>query len=105
MFIITGCASVKEHESAQETEAALGSVVGAISGQEVDQDELEDLLTLATVGDIRAIRQQLDVLVQQNPDMQTFANRLTILIKEFRIDDIRELLTSLQKQEEVPKVS
>jgi CheY-like chemotaxis protein len=90
----------EEQEAPAETSEALESPLIPPS-----QDELEELLKLATVGDIRAIRQQLDLLVQHNPEMQSFANRLAELIKGFRIDEIQKLLKSLQKQEEVPKVN
>jgi CheY-like chemotaxis protein len=89
-----------EHESPAEVSEALEAPLVPPS-----QDELEALMKLATIGDIRAIRQQLDLLVQHNPEMQTFANRIVYLIKGFRIDDIRELLKSLQPQEEVHRVN
>jgi len=56
------------------------------------QEDLDKLIALARIGDIYAIRQEADALIQKNEQFIPFAEELRRLSKEFQIGKIRTLL-------------
>ncbi len=58
-----------------------------------DGDTLRELAQLARIGDLRGVTEQLQQLADQQPDYAPFAAHLQGLAKEFRLADIKRLLS------------
>lgn len=58
-----------------------------------DSATLQALAQLARIGDLRGLVEQLQQLAEAQPDYATFAAHLQGLAKEFRLADIKRLLT------------
>ncbi len=74
-------------------------VYQAISAESLtppSQEELDKLLAFAKIGDIDAIRQKADALMQKDKQLIPFAEELRRLAKEFQIGKIRILLNSFR---------
>ncbi len=63
-------------------------------------DELDVLIGLAKVGDIRALRGCAEKMERSAPELKPFALELNRLAKSFQIDAIREMLTSFERKQD-----
>ena len=57
-----------------------------------NREELKDLLHLAQIGLLRKMRQKLEELVEKDKRYTRFAHSILVLEKEYKIDEIEELL-------------
>jgi hypothetical protein len=74
-------------------EPDLGDIL--IVGREVPVDELQLLLKLAGEGDVVALRQSLQNLVETDPTHARFAEQLAALVSAYRIDEVETLLQQI----------
>jgi signal transduction histidine kinase/DNA-binding response OmpR family regulator len=74
-------------------EPDLGGIL--ITGREVPVDELQLLLKLAGEGDVVALRQSLQNLVETDPAHARFAEQLAALVSAYRIDEVETLLQQI----------
>jgi signal transduction histidine kinase/CheY-like chemotaxis protein len=66
-----------------------------MTGREVPIDELHILLKLAGEGDVVALRQSLQNLVETDPAHARFAEQLAALVSAYRIDEVETLLQQI----------
>ena len=66
-----------------------------MTGRDVPAEELQLLLRLAGEGDVVALRQSLQNLVETDPAHAQFAEQLAILVSAYRIDEVETLLQQL----------
>ena len=66
-----------------------------ITGRDVPAEELQLLLKLAGEGDVVALRQSLQDLVETDPTHAQFAEQLGMLVSAYRIDEVETLLQQL----------
>jgi signal transduction histidine kinase/DNA-binding response OmpR family regulator len=64
-------------------------------GRDVPAEELQLLLKLAGEGDVVALRQSLQNLVETDPAHAQFAEQLAMLVSAYRIDEVETLLQQL----------
>ena len=67
------------------------------------QEEIAALVELATVGDVRAIRQRTDLLRQRDARFEPFALEVQRRAKAFQIDALRELLLTYHHADGITK--
>jgi signal transduction histidine kinase/DNA-binding response OmpR family regulator len=63
-----------------------------MTGRDIPVDELQLLLKLAGEGDVVALRQSLQDLVETDPAHAQFAEQLAMLVSGYRIDEVETLL-------------
>jgi signal transduction histidine kinase/DNA-binding response OmpR family regulator len=66
-----------------------------MTGRAVPAEELQLLLRLAGEGDVVALRQSLQNLVETDPAHAQFSEQLAILVSAYRIDEVETLLQQL----------
>jgi CheY-like chemotaxis protein len=66
-----------------------------VTGRDVPAEELQLLLKLAGEGDVVALRQSLQILVETDPVHAQFAEQLAMLVSAYRIDEVETLLQQL----------
>jgi signal transduction histidine kinase/DNA-binding response OmpR family regulator len=66
-----------------------------MTGREVPVDELHLLLKLAGEGDVVALRQSLQNLVETDPAHARFAEQLAALVSAYRIDEVETVLQQI----------
>jgi signal transduction histidine kinase/CheY-like chemotaxis protein len=66
-----------------------------MTGREVPVDELHLLLKLAGEGDVVALRQSLQNLVETDPAHARFAEQLAALVSAYRIDELETVLQQI----------
>jgi signal transduction histidine kinase/DNA-binding response OmpR family regulator len=66
-----------------------------MAGRNLPAEELQLLLRLAGEGDVVALRQSLQNLVETDPEHAQFAEQLAILVSGYRIDEVETLLQQL----------
>jgi CheY-like chemotaxis protein len=62
------------------------------TGRDIPVEELQLLLKLAGEGDVVALRQSLQDLVETDPAHAQFAEQLAMLVSAYRIDEVETLL-------------
>ena len=77
----------------QRMQPDIGSIL--TTGREVPAEELQLLLKLAGEGDVVALRQSLQDLVETDPTHAQFAEQLGMLVSAYRIDEVETLLQQL----------
>src|SRR5580700_5954415 len=77
----------------QRMQADIGRIL--TTGRDVPAEELQLLLKLAGEGDVVALRQSLQDLVETDPTHAQFAEQLGMLVSAYRIDEVETLLQQL----------
>jgi signal transduction histidine kinase/DNA-binding response OmpR family regulator len=66
-----------------------------MTGRDIPVEELQLLLKLAGEGDVVALRQSLQGLVETDPAHAQFAGQLAMLVSAYRIDEVETLLQQI----------
>ena len=57
------------------------------------EEAIEKLQHFVRIGDLLGLNKHLDILVKNQPEYRPFISRVKVLIKEFRIAEIKKLLS------------
>jgi len=71
---------------------AVPSCESTITFQQPPEKILNEMSVCAQIGDLRGLSNHLENLVASNNSYLPFANRLRLMIREFRLNDIKQLL-------------